>query len=170
MITITNNDLNDLHYIFIRVRFRPLSPDNEAVLRAVLGEVNTELQSDNKFRQALMRLDGLKEEYWQTLLYENRYSYIEFIRDESVCRVLTTALQELLNAVQEKNENKIYDLADALHNLPTMINENGFKIPKFFWKSQLSTYRRKWNSSFLIEEQKKWIAGRNRRALRKFFR
>ncbi len=166
---ITNNDLNDLHYIFV-VRVRPLSPDNEPVLRAVLEELNTELQSDNKFRQALMRLDGLEKERWRSLLYENRYSYVAFIRDESVYRVLTTTLQELLNAVQGKNEDKIYDLADALHNLPTMINENGYKIPKFFWKREISTYRKKWDRCFLAEEQKEWIAGRNRRTLRRLFR
>jgi hypothetical protein len=57
-------------------------------------------------------------------------------------------------AVNENNTERVYDLADALHDLPILLVANNFSIPACYWKQHIKYYRKKWNENFLKKEQK----------------
>ena len=89
------------------------------------------------------------------MFIENYYTYYpSFLKNEYIYSILSAALKELLIALNEGNLEKIADLADCLHDLPIIIVENNYSIPKKFWKVFIKSYRNKWNKIFLITEEK----------------
>ena len=55
----------------------------------------------------------------------------------------------MMTALQEKNPDRVSDLADALHNIPIILTE-GKKGSLRAVKRQISyVYRSKWNKDFL---------------------
>ncbi|MDR1892232.1 MAG: hypothetical protein LBQ48_04420 [Oscillospiraceae bacterium] len=152
-------DLYDLHYIFIGIRCFPNYELNGEVLLKVIDVLeNRHSNNDfNQFRAALQSINSLdKEDYYKFAFVENKYTYFPlfFLKDENVYVILIEACKRLLEAVDEKNEQKIYALADLLEYLPISITENNYSIPKIFWKKFVTHYRNKWDKSFLINEQK----------------
>ncbi|MBQ3847417.1 MAG: hypothetical protein II748_01010, partial [Clostridia bacterium] len=67
---------------------------------------------------------------------------------------LLKVCEQLMDAINEQNEEKVYDLADCIHNLPIYICDNKYAIPNDFWKNEVRSYRHKWEKSFLVIEQK----------------
>lgn len=111
----------------------------------------------NQFRVALQSISARdREELYNFSLVENKYCYfpLSFLKNEKIYLVLIKACEQLFEAVNEKNQEKIYDLADCLHNLPIFITENRYTIPNKYWKNEVNYYRKKWDKTFLIEEQK----------------
>ncbi|MCQ2429388.1 MAG: hypothetical protein MJ192_03550 [Clostridia bacterium] len=153
-------DLYDLYAITVTVRFRPENPVNVPVLEQVIGVLNDrDRAGPNRFRAALRSVPGIDRDadsLFSALLTDNSYSYfpIGFLKDERVLRLLITAYEQLLSAVREGNADRIYDLADCLHNLPIMLTEHDFTVPRYFWTIYVSSYRKKWDESFLRAEQK----------------
>lgn len=155
-------DLYDLYAITVAVRFRPENPVNVSVLEQVVEVLkNCDCSGPNLFRAALRSVPGIDSQsdgdnLFSSLLTENTYSYypIGFLKDEQVMCLLITAYEQLLSAVREGNTDKVYDLADSLHNLPTVLTEHDYTVPRRFWKVYVDTYRKKWDSSFLTDEQK----------------
>lgn len=157
-------DLYDLYAITVMVRFRPDNPVNVSVLEQVvnvLKDCDSGCAGPNLFRAALRSVPGIDSQsdgdnLFSSLLTENTYSYfpIGSLKDEQVVRLLITAYEQLLSAVREGNADKVYDLADSLHNLPTVLTEHDYTVPRWFWKVYVDTYRKKWDSGFLTDEQK----------------
>jgi hypothetical protein len=53
-----------------------------------------------------------------------------------------------------QNYERVYDLVDSVHCVPDIIAENNFSITKSYWKTHIESYRKKWDKTFLREEQK----------------
>ena len=153
-------DLYDLHSILVGIRFAPQSRINKAVVsKAIEVLENRHKNNDfNQFRKAIHSialLDDNKLYDWAEV--ENRYCYmpLPFLKDEKIYNILIKSLECLSNELDQKKDEKIYDLADCLHNLPIVLTENHYTIPKSFWKNEIASYRLKWDQSFLLDEQKK---------------
>lgn len=149
--------MHDLHFIFCSIRSFPCDQINQEILEAVIDVIKNrhDCNEFNQFRIAIQSIPNYRERYGfaQT---QNVYCYfpLSFLKNEEIYLLLRKACEELLDAIIEKNEVKIYELADCLHNLPIYLLENNYAIPKSFWKNEISSYRRKWNKSFLSTEQK----------------
>lgn len=152
-------DLYDLHAILVNIRS---SVDDEVNYKVVINLIsilekrmyNHEL---NQFRNALKSIDKLKEnKRYEFIFTENQYTYfpLPFLKNEVIYLILIDSCKELLNALSEKNNVKVYDLTDCLHNLPIFLADNNYSIPKRYWKNEIKDYRRKWNKEFLVNEQK----------------
>ena len=151
-------DLYDLHAIYTGIRFLPSNEINEAIVqKTILVLKNRHLTCvSNPFRIALRPICVLdKNELYKFALIDNKYSYfpLPFLKNEKIYLVLIKACEELLSSIREKNEERTYDLADCLHNLPIVLTENNYSIPKQYWKNEISYYRSKWNKDFLVCEQ-----------------
>lgn len=151
-------DLYDLHAILVNIRSSPSNEINKEVILKVINVLkNRDCSNDmNQFRIALQPIYALS----QDVLYaftsvENKYCYfpLPFLKDEKIYTVLVSACEHLLTAICAKNEEKIYDLADCLHNLPIFIVENSYSIPKKYWKNEVKYYRKKWDKDFLIDAE-----------------
>ncbi len=152
-------ELYDLHSIFVGIRSSPNNAINNEVLLSVINVFKNRHNNHepNQFRLALQPISALDiEDLYNFSLVENKYVYfpLPFLKNEKIYLVLIKACEQLLETVNEKNTEKIYDLADCLHNLPIFITENKYTIPKKYWKNEVKYYRKKWDKTFLIEEQK----------------
>lgn len=152
-------ELYDLYSIFIEIRFSPDNAINSEVLLRVINILKNADNSDepNQFRKAIQPICAYDEKkLFEFSLVENKYCYFPLpaLKDRNIYLVLIKACEKLLDAVNEKNVEKIYDLSDCLHNLPIFISENKYTIPKEYWENEVRYYREKWDRSFLVEEQK----------------
>ena len=151
-------DLYDLHSIFINIRFCPEHETNSQILEKTIGVLEDRYNNHevNQFRTALRSIDSLDKELYTFAFVENIYTYFPaIIKNESIYLALRESCKYLLKAVQEKNKEKIIDLADCLHDLPIIIAENHFSIPKSYWKIYIDPYRKKWDKDFMKLLQKK---------------
>ena len=146
---ITQNDLLDIRRILCNFRCDPLASENEAIVKILLKTINDNDVFENRIRISLSKLAGLDRDKWSDMCYSNKYPYTVFIKDDNIYRVLNYSLLLLLDVLKERNEEKIYDLCDALHELPLLICENKYLIPKSFYKKNVKYYRKKWDKRFL---------------------
>ncbi|MHB9142563.1 MAG: hypothetical protein ACYC25_11880, partial [Paludibacter sp.] len=84
----------------------------------------------------------------------NSYVHFSILKNVNMYNIIINACKKLKDAIREKNDEKVYDLADTIHCLPDIIAENDFKIPNSYWKSHVKCYRDKWDNEFLRIEQK----------------
>ncbi len=136
-------ELYDLHSIFVGIRSSPSNAINNEVLLCVINVLKNRHNNheQNQFRVALQPISTRDtEELYNFSLVENKYCYfpLSFLKNEKIYLVLIKVCEKLLEAVNEKNTEKIYDLADCLHNLPIFITENKYTIPKKYWKMKLN--------------------------------
>ena len=151
-------ELYDLHRVLIAIRAYPEDPLNKAIVSNILTVLNQRFENHNfnQIRKALQSVDGICEkDIYDFVFTENSYTYfpLPFLKDEGVYAILCAAMEELVVSFEEKKPKKIIDLADCLHNLPIVLAENHYTIPKKAW-TFIEYYRSKWNNSFLQAEQK----------------
>lgn len=145
-------DLYDLSAIFKTIRAFPEYELNEQVILKIIFvlENGQESSDTNQFRTALRSIHSLDKDKFYFVDVENVYVYFPaFLKDEFVYKVLIEACKVLLEEVKQKEKNKIEDLADCLHNLPILIVNNAFTIPKSFWEHEVKHYRDRWDKNFL---------------------
>ena len=125
-----------------------------AVSKAIKDVIDTK-QKDNTvemniIRNILSEVNELKEyEEWQWIQIKNVYTYgVKVIKDNFAYQILSTIFDELLSCLKESNEDRIYDLKDALHNIPIILVEDGKQIKKHIAR-EIACYRNKWNKDFL---------------------
>ncbi len=162
-------DLYDLHAIYVAVRVKPENEVNPIVLKNCIKVIEERHQTCafNQLRIALQPVCAMDENHlYDFALTENKYCYmpLSFLKDETIYMVLKNATEKLLSAVMEKDHDKIYALADCLHNLPIFIAEHRYRIPRKYWKYEVADYRRRWDRDFFKKEQK-IIKAKERRAL-----
>lgn len=151
-------DLYDLHAVFTNIRNNSDYILNKEIIEQILNVVQSKNQNgiSNPFRHALQNVKNLDKELYSFVYIINYYTYIPFfIKDETVYRILEKLCNELLNAINTKNFEMIQDLADLMHNIPIILIEHNFSIPKSFWNLDVQLYRKKWNNNFLYEFEKK---------------
>ena len=153
-------ELYDLHYIICCIRSFPDAALNLQVIEAVIMVLNNRnyCNNFNQLRTALQPLNKFDiEGRYSFAQIKNVYCYypLSFLKNENIYLVLCKSCEKLKEAIIENNVEKIYDLADCIHNLPIYLSENKYMIPKSFWKKEVRCYREKWDKTFLVTEQKK---------------
>jgi hypothetical protein len=151
-------ELYDLHWIFVLIRNFPEYELNKEIISRVVDvlKVKSNTRNSNEIRTALSSIPNLDEEKYKFVFVQNVYTYhpTGFIKNQYVIKTLIKCCINLLKVIEEGNQEKIRDLADCLHNLPTLITHNNITIPKNIWKNEVRWYRKKWDKDFLKEEEK----------------
>ena len=149
-------DLYDMSAIYKIIRAYPTYELNSSVLEKLLLVLknNDSRYEYNQIRTSLSMISNLDTEKFFFVPTLNVYSYFPgFLKNESVYRVLIEATNKLLDCVKNDQVQISVDLADCLHNLPIDIADNRFSIPPKFWKAEVLTFRKKWDTSFLCNEE-----------------
>lgn len=150
-------DLYDIHAILINIRQNPEYELNKEVVTKTINVLkNWQInQKMNQIRTALQSISSLDIEAYNFVYVNNLYTYFpSYLKNENIYIMLIEALECLLIAIEEKNIEKIIDLADCLHNLPIYLVENHFFVPKEYWNREVKYYRKKWDKNFLVKVQR----------------
>ena len=150
---LTNYDLYDLYAVFVLIRAYPEDKANAlavAAVREVVDAPQGQLGRTNAIRARLGNIPELDREKWFFIDTQNVYTYMPpVMKDETSYAILSACLAEMQEAVTVGNPERIYDLADALHNIPLILPE-GKKDQLRVIKQMISyVYRSKWNKDFL---------------------
>ena len=151
---LTNHDLHDLYAVFLILRASPAEETNEIAVRVIQEIIDmpqtTNCIESNIIRNKLSAIPSLDREKWYFIDTQNVYTWgTAVVKDEQIYAILSACLAEMMTALQEKNPDRVSDLADALHNIPIILTE-GKKGSLRAVKRQISyVYRSKWNKDFL---------------------
>ena len=150
---LTNYDFYDIYWSIALMRSNGLGYDY-AVSKSIKDVIDTEQKDNvveiNTIRNILSEVNELKKyEEWQWIYTKNVYTYgVKIIKDDFAYQILSAMFEELLSCLKEPDEGRIYDLKDALHNIPVILAE-GNKHSKKRIAREISFYRSKWNKHFL---------------------
>lgn len=156
---LTNYDFYDIYWSIVLLRSNRSKYDVD--IAKAIKQILDAPQKDNTvesniIRRALCSIDALNtEEKWQWIEAENVYTYgVSVIKDDLSYQILSASMDEMLLCLENPKDEQLYDLADALHNLPVILANKDRK-----WKRsvacEIATYRKKWNSSFLKQVMKR---------------
>ena len=150
---LTNYDFYDIYWSIVLMRSERAGHDyivSKAIKDAIDAEQRDNIVEMNIIRNILADIGELKEiEEWQWIYTKNVYTYgVKVIKDNFSYQILSTIFEELLSCLKKPNEDRIYDLKDALHNIPIILSEDGKQIKKHIAR-EIACYRNKWNKDFL---------------------
>ena len=149
----TNYDLYDLYAVFVLIRAYPDDKANALAVDAVKEVVDApqgQFGHTNAIRSRLGNIPELDREKWFFIDTQNVYTYMPpILKEERAYALLSACLAEMQEAVTVGNPDRIYDLADALHNIPLILAKE--KKDQFRVIKQMISYvyRPKWNKDFL---------------------
>lgn len=128
-------DLYDLGAVFKNIRAFPDYSMNALVMLKSIAVLNDrENNNFNQFRTAISSIPSIDSEMYYFVFVKNVYVYFPtLVKNESVYQILLRSCELLYDAIMENNRQKVMDLADCIHNLPVIIVEANFKIPKSFY-------------------------------------
>ncbi len=143
-----------MHAVFANIRSHPENPINEKAVSCIIDFINNNREANGEIdglRTAIAEFISMDSEgVYAFAKTQNVYTYIgSILKDEYIYAVLSAACEELIKVIKTQNSAQIADLADCLHNLPIMLAENNYKIPRRFWKNEVKLYRKTWNKDFL---------------------
>jgi len=149
------HDLHDISAVFTRMRSDIEYDKNTAILQAIKTVLSVEYgYENNQIRNAISKIPHIDAEKWYFAFHENLYMYDAVLKKKSITELLVKVCDELFSVLMSNHFNIALDLVDAVHCLPNIIAENRFSIPKSYWKSHITLYRKKWDKGFLVYEQK----------------
>ena len=150
---LTNYDLYDLYAVFLLIRAYPADKANALAVAAVKEIVDApqgQLGRTNAIRSCLGNIPELDREKWYFAGTENVYTYVpSVLKDEKSYAILSACLEEMQKAMRSGNTDRIYDLADALHNIPLILAEGKKDQFRAIHRMISYVYRPKWNKNFL---------------------
>lgn len=163
---ITKNDLYDITFSLMIIRYRVSEQTNIGVLYQMIKVLETDAEpankraedewiEDNQIRKAISTVEGLDKEFWSFVYHNNVYVNQQILKNPYIYDLLINILRELLYVIKNEEFKKAFDLADNVHCLPELIADNNFTVPKRFWKIFVKNYRKKWDKKFLRKEQKR---------------
>lgn len=151
---LSNYDLYDLHAVFIQFRFKPLYEKNREIAERIKALIDTPQVGNgidhNNIRRELLKIEDLDKENWNWVFFENFYTFgTKVITDDIIFRILSDGLGELIKCFGTGDGDRIYCLADAMHNIPTIfVEEPDKKIIKIIL-AEIGYYRKKYDDRFL---------------------
>lgn len=140
---ITTNDLFDLYYSFVLIRYDIRYELNPQILAQLSETLKCECNEDNLVRKSLASLIPKNSDKWNFVFFNNFYTYRELIKDEYTIRLLVNICVILKELLELKNYEKAYDLVDAIHYIPILIQKNE-KITNKKARKILKNYTQKW--------------------------
>ena len=152
---ITKFDLYDISQALIIIRNNIEDENNIKILKNINEVLKSEKMSlGNEIRKALadMKLD---EELWRYIYINNYYvpNSLSHTQNKYLLDILTTSIVYFIQVLSDKNFDIALHMIEWLHCLPNEIAECGLRIPKDFWKHPIKDFRKKWNKTFLKQEE-----------------
>ena len=150
---LNNYDLYDIYAVFVLIRAYPEDKTNAlavAAVREVVDAPQGQFGRTNAIRARLGNIPELDREKWFFIDTQNVYTYMPpILKEERAYALLSACLAEMQEVMRLGDTDRIYDLADALHNIPLILAE-GKKDQLRVIKQMISyVYRPKWNKDFL---------------------
>lgn len=148
-----NFDFYDIYAVLIQFRFAPSYKHNR-IIAVKIKELFDATQKDNTIeaniiRSSLASIQDIDRERYGWAFTNNVYTYgHKTIKEEMPYKLLSAGFSELIRCLDEHNEEKFRDLADALHNIPIILTEEKKNFKKTL-KTEISFYRQKWHKNFL---------------------
>lgn len=152
---ISQNDRYDMTYAFSVIRSQIRCENNGEILTKIISALNEdEPYEENQIRKALATIQGLDRERWNDVYHHNVYVRHKLLKQKSVYRLLVKLCEELQNLLSAGLFERAYDFIDSYHCLPDILADHHFQIPKSYWKIYVQPYRKKWDRTFLVQEEK----------------
>ena len=149
-------DLYDITYALSIIRNDIQGKLNKDILSMIILVLNNkQCLDDNQIRKSLAQIEGLDKERFYYVYHNNVYVDHRILKDEAIYTLLIKLYQEIITALDNNHFERAFDIIDYFHCLTSIIADNNFSIPKKFWKTYANQYRKKWNKTFLMSEQKK---------------
>ena len=150
---LTNYDFYDIYWSIVLMRSNGSEYDyvvSKTIKDAIDIRQKDNVVETNTIRTFLSEIDELTEyEEWQWIHTKNVYTYGEkIIKDDFAYQILSAMFEELLRCLKDPDEDRIYDLKDAMHNIPVILAE-GNKHGKKRIARVICFYRNKWDKHFL---------------------
>ena len=148
-----NFDFYDIYAVLIEFRFAPSYKHNRVIAGKIKGLLDAVQKNNtveaNIIRSSLATTPDIDRERYGWAFTNNVYTYgHKIIKEELPYKLLSAGFTELIKCLDEDNEEKFRDLADALHNIPIILAEGTKNFRKSI-KTEISAYRQKWNKNFL---------------------
>ena len=121
-----NYDFYDIHSVITMLRAKPRNEYNFEMINAVLDILRTP-QIDNTIdnniiRKRLRKIEKLDKDDFRWVYADNIYTYgWKVIKDDACYSFLANGFQMMLEYAESGEIQRLEDLADALHNIPTII-------------------------------------------------
>lgn len=149
------SDLYDMGFALSIMRNSICEKSNPAILSNIITVLESyDMIEDNQVRKAISNVEGIDYKLWGYAFHNNVYAIHQIMKNPILYCLLIDALTSLKKQLLDGDFVKAYALLDCIHCLPIVIADNNFMIPKSFWRIQINNYRRKWDSVFLLKEQK----------------
>ena len=150
-------DLYDIYAVIVYIRAYPDDAKIKDIAKAVkrlIDKPQRENGDYNDVRRAISSIEGIDKKRWNWAFTENIYTYIPpDIRDEFTYRVLSLGFAEIIECIESGDGERIYRVADAMHNVPIIFSQYDIKEAKKHIQREISFYRKEYNGEFL----KEWI-------------
>ena len=149
-------DLYDIYAVILYIRAYTGDAKNAEIAKAVKGlldEPRGDYSSLNEVRRAVSSVEGIDREHYEWAFTENVYTYMPpIVKDELAYRVISDGFAEIISAIESGDGERIYRVADAMHNVPIIFSLYDIKEAKKQIKKEIAFYRKKYNEDFLKEE------------------
>ena len=155
-----NYDLHDLHRVFVSFRFIPTYEKNLEIAERIKAMIDAPQVGNginiNNIRHALSSIEGLDKENWYWVDVENCHTYgVMTVTEDSTLRICSEGLGELIKCFKSGDNERLWHLADALHNIPIILAEKRGRSAVKSILFEIGSYRKKYDASFLKNVLKK---------------
>lgn len=152
-------EFHDLYAVLVAFRSDPQAEYNVEVTKAIIAVLEKHQETNvvelNIIRNVLKTIEKIDNEhfYWVYINNANTYGH-RVEKSEFYYDILLNAFRKLLQAFEQQDFDRAYDLADAFHNIPIFIADKGKNFKKFI-RIQFYSYNKKYKTNLLKELTKK---------------
>ncbi len=148
-------EFHDLYAVLVAFRSNPQAEYNIEITKAIISVLEKQqdinLVEFNIFRNALKSIEKIVKVRFYWVYINNAYTYGHRVeKNEFYYDILLNAFRKLLQSFEQQDFDRVYDLADAFHNIPIFIADEGKNFKKFI-KIQLCSYNKKYKANLLKE-------------------
>ena len=153
-----NYDFYDMHSVLIMLRAKPEEEFNIEIIKAVheilSAEQTNNIIENNIVRNKLKTIESISKEDFCWVYVNNIYTYgVRVVKDEKAYSFLTKGFQLLLEYAEDKEIQRLADLADALHNVPIFFADGCVNFKNAI-KIQFLHYNKTYKTDLLKELSK----------------
>ena len=148
-------EFHDLYAVLVAFRSNPQAEYNIEITKAIISVLEKQqdinLVEFNIFRNALKSIERIDKERFYWVYINNAYTYGHRVeKNEFYYDILLNAFRKLLQSFEQQDFDRVYDLADAFHNIPIFVADQGKNFKKFI-KIQFYSYDKKYKTNLFKE-------------------
>lgn len=152
-------DFHDIYAVLVAIRSNPKAKYNVEITKSIISVLEkpqeTNIVELNIIRTALRTIEIIDKERFYWVYIDNAYTYGHRVeKNEFYYDILLNTFRKLLHSLELQDYDKVYDLADAFHNIPIFIADERKKFKKFI-KIQFYFYNKKYRTDLWKELTKK---------------